>query len=323
MSRDTNIDALRLIAAVGVVSLHVGTFPELPRLAVDVLQSFLRWCVPVFLMITGYLLADRGRRFPDITVPRIARIASLYGLAFAIYLPIYLYRNGVGDADLGLILRGPAGHMWYLSALLVAFVVIPAFRQIDAYRPLVAFSAFVLIGYIGINYMFSLKHRGFDILLIFRTFIGVPCIMAGVWLRRHGESRFYTLLLLVSAALCIAEIFVIKGLGGAARDAQFLFSTLFMAAGILGATISMKQVLPARLAEMGRDDSLGIYIYHPIFILLFTFVITKVAGLSPPGTLIWIGATVLTVCFLFGSRTISPHLRRIEDGDFRAASPVD
>ncbi|WP_378944043.1 acyltransferase family protein [Paracoccus sp. R86501] len=58
--RNGNIDVLRLIAAIGVIALHVGPFPELSQTGSDLIRSSFRWCVPFFFMLTGYYLLGGG-----------------------------------------------------------------------------------------------------------------------------------------------------------------------------------------------------------------------------------------------------------------------
>ena len=98
------IDTLRVLAALAVVWLHVavGVVQDHPSAASvswwigNVADSMSRWCVPIFVMITGYLLLSRpgdslkkfyARRFSRIIIPLVFWTMFYLGLTFLLSQP--------------------------------------------------------------------------------------------------------------------------------------------------------------------------------------------------------------------------------------------
>lgn len=136
--RDTALDVLRIAAAMAVVWLHassqhfVESFPTAlwtVRLAGNCLS---RWCVPVFLMISGALFLDKGRKLS---------LGHLYGknllhivVAFFIWSYVYSFQQinaGPWRKSLALLLQGPS-HLWFLKMLAGIYIAVPVFRAVTA-----------------------------------------------------------------------------------------------------------------------------------------------------------------------------------------------
>jgi surface polysaccharide O-acyltransferase-like enzyme len=87
-NRIISFDVLRILAAFAVVMLHVTSdrlttsFPSNEWEIRNVYDSFVRWCVPVFVMISGALFLNHGR---SVNVGRLYKKNILH-LVF-IFLP--------------------------------------------------------------------------------------------------------------------------------------------------------------------------------------------------------------------------------------------
>ena len=138
------LDAFRLIAALLVVAIHTSPLASLSPDADFLLTRVAgRLAVPFFFMVTGcFLLNDGGvRRF-------LGRIARLYALSIALYLPLNLYAGGMSAIEWlrGLLIEGTFYHLWYLPAVLLA---VPAAFFLRKLRPWLGFAlagALYLIG---------------------------------------------------------------------------------------------------------------------------------------------------------------------------------
>ncbi|MBU2098234.1 MAG: acyltransferase family protein, partial [Gammaproteobacteria bacterium] len=86
-SRNGNIDGLRFVAAIGVIALHVGPFPELSDLSADIIRSSFRWCVPFFFMLTGYYLLGSTQ-----SLSKTLLIDWLYHFAHLLSHPSFFFR---------------------------------------------------------------------------------------------------------------------------------------------------------------------------------------------------------------------------------------
>ena len=159
-NRIISFDVLRIVAAFAVVMLHIASqrldtsFPSTEWEIRNVYDSFVRWCVPVFFMISGALFLNIGR---NVSVGRLYKknILHLIFIFFAWSFIYALYSANVrGDYNVShLILRifeGPV-HFWFLKILIGLYVTIPILRMItqnkhaEEYFLIVAFiTAFVL-----------------------------------------------------------------------------------------------------------------------------------------------------------------------------------
>ena len=138
-NRIISFDVLRIIAAFAVVMLHVTSdrlitsFPSNEWEIRNVYDSFVRWCVPVFVMISGALFLNHGRK---ISVGRLYKknilhlifIFFVWSFIYAIYLAIVKCDYNVSHI-LFRIIEGPV-HFWFLKMLIGLYVTIPILRMI-------------------------------------------------------------------------------------------------------------------------------------------------------------------------------------------------
>ena len=138
--RDLALDLLRIAAIVAVVVLHVSNqhcreaFPGTNWLIRITSDALVRWCVPVFLMISGALFLDPARN---------ATLRHLYGknllrvvVAFFVWSYIYSFARinaGPWQKSLSLLLAGPS-HLWFLKVIAGLYIAVPLLRAITANR---------------------------------------------------------------------------------------------------------------------------------------------------------------------------------------------
>ena len=105
-------------------------------------DSLVRWCVPIFVMISGALLLDPNKKedLAQFYKKRLSRILVplLFWSAFYIMWAI-LKGQLKGDAPSGIelatrLLSGkPHAHLWFLYMILGLYVFTPFFRKVVAY----------------------------------------------------------------------------------------------------------------------------------------------------------------------------------------------
>lgn len=138
--RDLALDMLRIAAIIAVVVLHVSNqhcreaFPGTNWLIRITSDALVRWCVPVFLMISGALFLDPTRR---------VTLRHLYGknllrvvVAFFVWSYFYSFARinaGPWHKSLTLLLAGPS-HLWFLKAIAGLYIAVPLLRAITANR---------------------------------------------------------------------------------------------------------------------------------------------------------------------------------------------
>lgn len=134
--RVISLDLLRVVAALAVIMLHasaqhfVDGFPSAEWNVRLVYHAAVRWCVPVFLMISGALFLDPSRRLS---------LRHLYGknllrivVAFFVWSYVYSFDKinaGPASKSLILLLTGPS-HFWYIKMLVGLYIAVPLLRAI-------------------------------------------------------------------------------------------------------------------------------------------------------------------------------------------------
>lgn len=142
MKRNYTIDTLRAIATILVILLHVSA--EYVSKGMDnenydysfwvgnVVDSFSRICVPIFVLISGMFLIGRNETFYESYNKRASRILTpliFWSIIYLIYSAILSYTaNNSFDIILLIkktILGKPFYHMWYLFMLIGLYLITP------------------------------------------------------------------------------------------------------------------------------------------------------------------------------------------------------
>lgn len=146
MKRDTGIVVLRLLATIGVIGDHVPLC-AIKQTIVDAtpiewfiyktMVMFNHWPVPVFMMITGYLLLQK-KELDYKTIwkyfKRIAIVLLLFGFVFSM-MEVYFVSHaisfdGIKTAFVNVLEGHTWEHMWYLYMLLGIYLVLPLLQKI-------------------------------------------------------------------------------------------------------------------------------------------------------------------------------------------------
>jgi len=157
------LDNSRILAIFAVVVLHAAVTPvaDAPLgsaywWAGNVADAFSRWCVPVFVMISGALLLAPGKTESAGTFyrKRIARILVPFLFWSAFYL-LWVFVKGrlkgspPSGADLlhRLAIGEPYYHLWFLYMLVPLYLVTPLLRQLVAQSPRSRLLKLTLLGF--------------------------------------------------------------------------------------------------------------------------------------------------------------------------------
>lgn len=152
-SRESFLDRLRVLATCAVVMLHTITgvmdnvdmsiYP-LERTVFLVAMDWLTWCVPVFVLISGYLFLEPDRKisFKQMLVRYCRRIVLalfLFGVPYACLELIArsgTFRLEMAGQSVRMVLTGNGwSHMWYLYLILFLYLITPALRHMLAKLP--------------------------------------------------------------------------------------------------------------------------------------------------------------------------------------------
>lgn len=150
-------DVLRVIAIIGVVVLHTAAqqwyFADPSTVGWQTLNAYdsvVRFCVPIFFMISGALFLDPAR---DITIGSIfrrnlPRLAIAFVVWSAFFAVVNTFVFGTYTGVFALVDQFVVGyyHLWFLWALIGLYVVTPLLRRICASTRLVGY--FVVLAFI-------------------------------------------------------------------------------------------------------------------------------------------------------------------------------
>jgi surface polysaccharide O-acyltransferase-like enzyme len=142
MKRDYTIDTLRTLATLLVILVHTSagyvntgmrdnTF-DLSFWVGNIVDSFSRICVPLFVLVSGMFLIGRSENFKQSYTKRTSRILIpliAWSIIYIIYRVIlsYLSNNTIEIIPIikSIILGRPFYHLWYLYMLIGLYLFTP------------------------------------------------------------------------------------------------------------------------------------------------------------------------------------------------------
>ena len=161
------LDVLRVLATCAVVLMHVLTgatdvtdasiVPEYRSLLLSVMD-LVTWCVPIFLMISGYLFLNPER---TLTYPvmikkycrRIALAILLFGVPYAaseLVVAEKSFRIMMIPEALKMTLTGHTwSHMWYLYLILFLYLITPLLKKVLQLLPVWSVVAVMAVIFLG------------------------------------------------------------------------------------------------------------------------------------------------------------------------------
>ena len=161
------LDVLRVLATCAVVLMHVLTgaidvtdtsiVPEYRSLLLSVMD-LVTWCVPIFLLISGYLFLNPER---TLTYPvmikkycrRIALAILLFGVPYAaseLVVTERTFRIMMIPEALKMTLMGHTwSHMWYLYLILFLYLITPLLKKVLRVLPVWGVVAMMAVIFLG------------------------------------------------------------------------------------------------------------------------------------------------------------------------------
>lgn len=136
-------DVLRVIATIGVIFIHVasnlvspfGRISQFNWWVGNIFDSSVRFCVPIFVMLSGALLIPKNFRTNEFLKSRMIRVILpfiFFSVIYTLYLIILKYVHGETIMLNGIItfffdsLRlGSSFHLWYIYMILGIYLFIP------------------------------------------------------------------------------------------------------------------------------------------------------------------------------------------------------
>lgn len=158
------IDNTKIVAMLAVIFIHSASM-VVQNSSIgseywwigNIYDSFFRWAVPVFLMVSGALLLDVNKKEEIGTFyrKRLARILVpiiFWSIFFSVWNIIYLTKNTNYNSLLFIlnnIIKGePYYHMWFFYMLTMLYVFTPFLRKIITNSSKIEMLIFTILGFL-------------------------------------------------------------------------------------------------------------------------------------------------------------------------------
>jgi surface polysaccharide O-acyltransferase-like enzyme len=135
-------DLIRVVATILVVTVHVsgqitniwGEIPESDWFVANMYGGIARICVPLFFMISGYLLLPRSESLGTFYRKRMPKVVIPFLVWSLIYLGWYC-GNHSGTCTPSLIqnllfVQGTYYHLWFMYSLIGIYLILPVLRML-------------------------------------------------------------------------------------------------------------------------------------------------------------------------------------------------
>lgn len=129
-------DCLRIFATLAVMILHVSSYNWY---SVDVISlewqifnffdSIVRWCVPIFVMISGALFLDKECDIKKLYTKNILRIITAFIFWSILYALVNLAQGDTLSSAIVQIVKGHY-HMWFLFMIVGLYIIVPFAKKI-------------------------------------------------------------------------------------------------------------------------------------------------------------------------------------------------
>lgn len=279
------LDTARWVAAIAVVLLHCAarwvsdpvTYGSPDWVAANLYDSAARWCVPVFVMVSGALLLDQRKPHDarEFYSRRVARICAPLVFWTVFYLG---WRSLLGWVDHGqvdfsfwptkVVQGAPYYHLWYLYMVIGLYLITPLVRILYS-RGTPASRRWVVSGLLAVALLDALYRQTLDMdqgffLTWFLPYLGY--FVAGRMMF-DGELRIPRpgLVLTISVIATAAGVFFLSD--DASLNFYFYdyFSLTVLAMSLAAFQCLMAMpTLPA--LSMLAPLTFGVYLIHPVFL---------------------------------------------------------
>ncbi|WP_256008996.1 acyltransferase [Desertivirga xinjiangensis] len=325
-SKSTWPDNLRVVATISMVLLHIVA-PILPKFNVvgnvlwhsgNMLDSMLRFCVPVFVMLSGALLFQKEYTLGEFMRKRLFRVIIPFLFWSLIYI-IYKLTNSrlefqsAGRFIANQLIHGASYHLWYIYMIIGLYLFIPVLGPWIRACSMNQLRYFLLIWIITLFFNLPLldNYKPTFQLSYFSGYIGY--LVLGYYLSRRkyvGKDwpvRLPLGLFFAGALLTAAGTYFITSQGGKFSTILYRYQTpnvMISSVGIfmLISNYKFRFSVSERVRNFLCKHSYGIYLSHVLILTelnklgvnwslinpLVGILLTLIACLSISGLIVWL-----------------------------------
>ena len=303
-------DIVRIVAVFAVIVLHTGVehFYRLnTRTAAwqicNLYESLVRFCVPVFIMVSGRFLLDPDREYTlkklyGVKIPRLAT-AYLFWAAFYVVADHWFALKYGADVKLscsGFFQEVVAGkyHLWFLPMMAGLYMVTPVLRHIVGNER-------VTVYFLALSFVFVFAVSTLDVIPFFHDAftpeinrLGIKLAtgfsgyyVLGSWLSRRKLKPAVRKSVCLAGLLAVLAAAAINGVIGSRlhRAGEWMFGYLSLNTLLISAAVFVfcqdrfQEWRPAPgprklIAKLGKW-SFGIYLVHLFFLAALNYILIR------------------------------------------------
>jgi len=282
------LDNSRVLAVLAVIFVHIsdGFLAQYPVGSEywwigNIYDSAVRWCVPMFVMISGALLLDPAKHESLLTFyrKRFSRI-FLPTLVWAVFFTFWIYFKGVLVADVppqyvllkSLFSGQPYYHMWFLYMIMGLYMFTPFLRKIVAHSTSHELFVLVLLTF-GIAVISGFSNSFFREPFIYWFLPYTPYFLVGYLIRldnrKHSRKMLCSIFLVSVFLTCVIQYY-----SNFVSAIPAGYSYNYLSLTVVPMSISLMYLLKTWsrpmfspvIAKKLSILSLGVYLVHPIIL---------------------------------------------------------
>lgn len=248
----------------------------------NIYDSLSRWCVPVFVMISGALLLDQGKK-EDVGIFYMKRISKIliplifWSVFFLAAAKIIKGEELTASAVLRKIQLGkPYYHMWFLYMIAVLYLFVPFFRKIASYSSVreLMFLVFFSFALATSNAIFEKVFPERNKIFLYSFLSYIPYFFTGHLIRTSKfdfSKSFFKIIFIISSVLTIFGCYFLSRRAG--QSFGFYFYS-YLSVTVIPMSISILCMMKLWTKPITNDELLvkissltfGVYLVHPIYI---------------------------------------------------------
>lgn len=322
------ISYLRVIATVFVILIHASTGflnnfnpDSFNWNYANIINSFTRCAVPIFVMLSGALLLPKSEETLVFYKKRVTKLLLPFGFWTIIYTIYYFYKytkferlsqSQILEIIQDKVLHGANAHLWYLYMILGIYLAIPYLQKLLKQLSIKEIEYFLIIWGISMiimNKRFYSNVPKFD-LTFFSGYIGYLILGYYLSVKDFRSNKFIHLLIYIIGGIITAIGTYLLSAEVKKYDPMFyyyLFPTTAFCAFFLFTTakkyFSKKTNLP-KWIQVIDQYSFGIYLVHIIPLNYLHPLFSKYMSTMFVIPLVTIATTIASICIIYLFRKI-------------------
>ncbi|MCR5819118.1 MAG: acyltransferase family protein [Prevotella sp.] len=300
MERNYALDILKAIAMVCVVGLHslYSYIISGSTSLADVLYDACGVSIPLFFMVSGYLLLPREQVTYAYCARKVWGIVRFVAIVCIGWWLVFSLKNGfhiqklVDDFLGAFVQKGAFSVFWYLGAMVICYVLLPILNNLFIRRPKIFYFLLAILA-IVCSFMFCNTIAGsrWEMLIpaTFRLWyiLFYFCIGGALTRIRSLQTNSWSVILLLFAAIVFKEL-TDKWFGSEYVSSYYSSLPFMMLCVAIFSSIAWRTVTKVRLARQLSQLFLPVYTFHGLIILFAPSVPASMGAIAPLLNWIWV-----------------------------------